>query len=39
MYETMYTEDMPPPTLEQAEDIKELLENAKSVQKKGSNRQ
>jgi len=34
MYETMYTEDMPPPTLEQAEDIKELLENAKSVQKK-----
>jgi hypothetical protein len=30
----MYTNDMPPPTPEQAEDIKELLENAKSVQVK-----
>jgi hypothetical protein len=34
MYENMYTNDMPPPTPEQAEDIKELLENAKSVQVK-----
>jgi hypothetical protein len=34
MYENMYTNDMPPPTPEQAEDIKELPENAKSVQVK-----
>ena len=34
MYENMYTDDMPPPTQEQAEDIEELLENAKSVQTK-----
>jgi hypothetical protein len=34
MYENMYTNEMPPPTAEQAEDIKELLENAKSVQVK-----
>lgn len=34
MYENMYTNDIPPPTAEQAEDIKELLENAKSVQVK-----
>lgn len=34
MYETMYTDDMPPPTPEQAEDIEELLENARSVQTK-----
>lgn len=32
MYENMYTDDMPPPTPEQAENIKELLENAKSIQ-------
>ena len=28
----MYTADMPPPTLEQAKDIEEHLDNAKSVQ-------
>ena len=32
MYENMYTDDMPPPTPEQAANIKELLENAKSIQ-------
>lgn len=32
MYENTYTADMPPPTLEQAKDIEELLDNAKSVQ-------